>query len=322
MSFLQSRVLNGQVLGSRWIFVGASNRFTDLSERLKKQVAWEAAWGDRFSQYNFVPSVKEWLAWGAEEVEIDGEMRTRIDPDVLMYIKSNPSMYYSAASADKTLADETARDRFPNPRSWKAYTDAKRNSERYAKKFGERLTQQELRDKLHTQVGAKAADNYFAWLNGPGKDLSNEDAAAIWTLGAKSDAKRFTSETQILGAHGALLRIINMHPDVVKDIPQEERVLTPKQFENITEYLLACVDETANNKVKQSSASSLAATINNDLLKYIKEHFPHETYKTIVNSAINKNREDLRKNPYIKGLENMHNMTKWSWNTNNNDDNE
>lgn len=307
MTFLQSRVLNGQVLGSRWIFVGASNRFTDLSDKLRRQIAWEAAWGDRFSQYNFVPSVKEWLTWGAEEVEIDGEMRTRIDPDVLEYIKGNPSMYYSAASADKTLSDETARDRFPNPRSWKAYTDAKRNSERYANKFGERLTQKELRDKLQTQVGAKATDNYFAWLNGPGRDLSNEDAASVWELGAKSKAKKFTSEVQILGPHGALARIINNHPDIVNGIPKDERVLTPKQFENLTEYLLACVDAAGNDKVKQTTASSLASTIIKDLLiKHIQPNFPAETYKTLV--RIN---TDTANNPYVKGFKNLENMSKW-----------
>lgn len=338
MTFLQSRVLNGQVLGSRWIFVGASNRFTDLSDKLRRQIAWEAAWGDRFSQYNFVPKVEEWLEWGAEEVEINGEMRTRVDQDVLDYIKSNTDMYYSAASADLSLGDETARDRFPNPRSWMAYSDAKRNAERFSKKFNKPLKLKELKDKLQTQVGAKASANYFSWLNGPGKELTDEQAASVWEYGAeavKHGVKLFDDEKKILGPYGVIMRIINNHPDIrihIGDIedastgnvdrdelannisnrrnlnlegekPREERDLTPEQFKNITDYLLACVKAADKAGSKTSTAASLAAAISNTLMSTIKRNFSDATYARMLNSTTNK--------AYMPGFRNIEAMKKW-----------
>ena len=304
MNFLQTRVLNGEVLGSRWIFAAAANRFTDLSERARREIAWEAAWGDRFSMYNFVPKVSEWLEWGSEEIEVNGRKMTRIDSDVLAYIEGNPNMFYNAASADLSLADLTAKDRMPNPRSWKQYTDAKRADIEYAKEFGVKPTQSELRSTLQSLVGAKAAGGYFAWLNGPGKDLSNEQAAEILLKGSRTSAKKFTGPEQILGPHGALARILNQHPDVVKGLPQEERVLTPEQWYNITDYLRACVEAAGTSDIKSASAASMAKAIRAELLADIKKTFSAETSSEIIHPKSDDS-------PYIKGYQNLEDMKKW-----------
>lgn len=305
MNFLQTRVLNGEVLGSRWIFAAAANRFTDLSEKAKKEIAWESAWGDRFSMYNFVPKVQEWLDWGAEEVEIDGKRMTRIDPDVLAYIKGNPNMYYSAASANLKLADVTAKDRIPNPRSWKQYTDAKRADLAYAKEFGVKPTQAELKSTLQSLVGSTAANSYFAWLNGPGKDLTNEQAAEILENGSRTAAKKFTNTEQLLGPHGALARIINQHPDVVAELPKEDRILTPDQWYNITDYLRACVDAAGMSEIKSSSAASMAQAIRTELLSDIQK-----TFSSKVSAAIIHPTDD--NNPYLDGHQNLEDMKKWN----------
>lgn len=301
MKFIQDHELNGDKLGSKWIFVAAANRFTDLSEKLRKQIAWESAWGDRFSQYNFVPSVYEWLEWGREKTEMFGEMQTRLDPDIINFITAHTDLYYSTAYRDSTLQDQTAADRFPNPRSWKAFSDAMRNTKRYAKLYGEVESEEELQAKARSTMGKKATTEFFAWRNGPGKDLPNDVAAKIWNAGTKAGAKKFITSEQLNGDNGAISVIIRNHPDILDGKPQDECIITPKQFENITAYLLSCVDAAGKNKVVQTTAGQLAQAATEQLLTKIQNNFNPSCVKELQKGE----------GEYIHGMQNIYDMKKW-----------
>jgi energy-coupling factor transporter ATP-binding protein EcfA2 len=301
MKFIQDHELNGDKLGSKWIFVAAANRFTDLSEKLRKQIAWESAWGDRFSQYNFVPSVEEWLNWGREKVEMFGEMQTRLDPDIINFITAQKDLYYSTAYSNSDLYDKSAADRFPNPRSWKAFSDAMRNAKRYGKLYGEEPDENELKAKARSTMGKKAADAFFTWRLGPGKDLPNEVAAKIWDLGVKAKAKKFTHADQLTSDNGAISIIINNHPDILKDLPKDKCIITPKQYENITAYLLSCINEIGKTNVVSTTVGQVAAAVIEKLFDMIHENFATSCVKDLM-----KGQDD-----YIYGMQNLNDMKKW-----------
>ena len=67
-SILNERKLEGYYLGTKWLCVAAANRYWEMNSTTYN--AWESALGNRFQQYNYVPSFEEWINW-AEGYDMD-----------------------------------------------------------------------------------------------------------------------------------------------------------------------------------------------------------------------------------------------------------
>jgi len=67
-SILNERKLEGYYLGTKWLCVAAANRYWEMNSTTYN--AWESALGNRFQQYNYVPSFEEWINW-AEGYDLD-----------------------------------------------------------------------------------------------------------------------------------------------------------------------------------------------------------------------------------------------------------
>lgn len=268
MKFMQDRELNGEILGSRWIFAAASNRATDMSSRASQETkqSWERAWSERFTHYNFVPTVEEWLDWGSEEVEIDGKMMTRLDPDVMEYVRTNPAMFYNVASSNQDAGDFTVKDLIPNPRAWKQFTDSKRALIRTAEKFGEKPSEDLIKKSLQGKIGAKAANQYYEWLVGPAKNFTSQMAQAVWEQGPNvlvngNKIKTFNSSQFLTSPGGVIDILFANHPDVVANKPMKDRRLTPEQWENCAKYIAKCLRTIKTDKTATGTAPSIIQNV-------------------------------------------------------------
>ena len=97
MGLVQDRQLGKSYLASKWMFVFASNRISDMGDR-GERVDWEAAYTGRFSHVNFVPTFEEWLIWATGK---DSKGRQRIEPIIVDFLKEHPNMWYNSAMSNE-----------------------------------------------------------------------------------------------------------------------------------------------------------------------------------------------------------------------------
>lgn len=312
MKFMQDRELNGEILGSRWIFAAASNRFTDMSSKASQEAkqSWERAWSERFTHYNFVPTVEEWLQWGSEEVEIDGRMMTRLDPDVMDYIRTNPAMFYNVASSNETASDPVVKDLIPNPRAWKQFTDSKRALVRTANILGEEPSESLIRKALQGKIGTKGATAYYNWLYGPGRNFPASMAQAIWKYGPNAKVngapiKTFNNPELLAAPEGGVLQtLFANHPDVIANLPVEKRELTPEQWEHCTAYIAKCLRSIKSDKTANSTPAAVRELILRTLNDCVGNIFGTEFRNCLMNPSLytKKYGKDY---PYLEGYQHL-----------------
>ena len=176
MTLVQNRKFNGLRIGSKWIFVAAANRPSDLG-KYKKLFFWDEAQTGRFQHVNFVPTFQEWLKWAEDTNPTTGE--PHILPILVDFLKENQNVWYNIAMRNKNSEDdEAAKTMHPGPRGWEnatkdAYTEihARRRAKTDDKdplailakakgyKVGsEVLNPAELTDILRSNVGNDAAE--------------------------------------------------------------------------------------------------------------------------------------------------------------------
>ena len=83
MGLVQDRQIGQNYLGSKWMFVFASNGVSDMGDR-GEMVHWEEAYTSRFSNVNFVPTFAEWLEW-ATATNSDGEQN--VEPIIIDFVR-------------------------------------------------------------------------------------------------------------------------------------------------------------------------------------------------------------------------------------------
>ena len=100
LKLVHQRIIGDKILGSKWAIVAASNRMTDDPEGGQSEVG--TALSDRFQQWNFVPTVDEWIEWGKN---------AKIDDRILTFVDFNRTHFY--------LFDNTVKIN-TTPRKWEA----------------------------------------------------------------------------------------------------------------------------------------------------------------------------------------------------------
>ena len=111
LKLAHEKIVGDYKLGSKWAIVAATNRESDDPAGGQTQIG--SALLDRFQNYNFVPTVDEWLEWAAEE---------KIDPRIRIFVEFNRDHYYYFDADD--IVNTT-------PRSWEALSHILAATQKY-----------------------------------------------------------------------------------------------------------------------------------------------------------------------------------------------
>lgn len=89
MQLIDQREFERWKVGSKWIFVCAANRPSDMSKDNKGKFNWEAAWGTRFYHVNVTPTKADWIEWARSWD--DDKHRHNIEPEwIINFIEMMP----------------------------------------------------------------------------------------------------------------------------------------------------------------------------------------------------------------------------------------
>ena len=287
MTLVQNRKFNGLRIGSKWIFVAAANRPSDLGKN-KNRFFWDEAQTGRFQHVNFVPTFQEWLKWAEDTNPITGEQH--ILPILVDFLKENQNVWYNIAMRNKNSEeDEAAKTMHPGPRGWEnatkgAYNDmhARKRAKSddkdplaiLAKAKGYKiesdiLTPDELAKILRSNVGTEAAE-LFSKYAGFDALFTTQQAKSIWTLGDKADIPFRPNNLTI---NKALDKILANHPKYKNQVTVPGKTfkkipMTPAELENVIKYLIKCVDEVdeSGDVAKDPILTSINAALKKKLL--------------------------------------------------------
>ena len=255
MVLLQSRTFQGKILGSKWMFVAAANRPSDLGDNAAL-FKWDPAQTGRFQHINFVPTFDEWVEWA--ESPIRGTDIPHIEPIIVDFLKEHQNVWYNASMYNKEdEKDKISRTLSPTARGWEMATKAARTkmspaNDRLASIYKERglnpkgreaLSGKEWGDILRTTVGNQAATMFTGWA-GFDAIFTAAIAKSVWTQGENAKIPFRPNNVTI---NGALDKILTNYPNPKKTTTPGSTTprypLTPKQLENVVKYLIKCVDQ-------------------------------------------------------------------------------
>lgn len=255
MVLVQSRTFQGKKLGSKWMFVAAANRPSDMGDNAAL-FKWDAAQTGRFLHVNFVPTFEEWVEWA--ESPIRGTNEPHIEPIIVDFLREHQNVWYNAAMYNKEdEKDKVSRTMSPTARGWELATKAMRTKKaaadsRLAKlyqakglnpKGREDLSAAEMSDVLRQTVGNQAADMFKGWA-GFDAIFTNAIAKSVWTQGDKA---KIPFRPNNVTMNGALDKILANYPTTKKVVTPGSSTprlpLTADQLENVVKYLIKCVDQ-------------------------------------------------------------------------------
>jgi len=255
MVLVQSRTFQGKKLGSKWMFVAAANRPSDMGDNAAL-FKWDAAQTGRFLHVNFVPTFDEWVDWA--ESPIRGTNEPHIEPIIVDFLKEHQNVWYNAAMYNKEdEKDKVSRTMSPTARGWELATKAMRTKkaaadDRLAKLYQARglnpkgredLSAAEMSNILRQTVGNQAADMFKGWA-GFDAIFTNAIAKSVWAQGDKAKIPFRPNNVTMVGALDKILSNYPTSKKVVTPGSNTPRLpLTPQQLENVIKYLIKCVDQ-------------------------------------------------------------------------------
>ena len=281
MGLVQDRQLGKSYLASKWMFVFASNRISDMGDR-GERVDWESAYTGRFSHVNFVPTFQEWLIWATGK---DSKGVQRIEPIIVDFLKEHPNMWYNSAMSNDD-EDLVTGSMYPQARSWEniskemrerkrgtsAFNDEKDPSHDFQKKLynmlgidvsNREMNPHEMAAIVRHHAGNKPAQAFASWV-GFDSRFTPERAAEVWTKGDKA-----YMDFQINSAtmDKLIAKILANHPKY--NGKQTKVDITPAQMTNLMKYIIACSEKIdggsgdTNNQVLTAAYKALALSLAN-----------------------------------------------------------
>ena len=281
MGLVQDRQLGKSYLASKWMFVFASNRISDMGDR-GERVDWEAAYTGRFSHVNFVPTFEEWLIWATGK---DSKGRQRIEPIIVDFLKEHPNMWYNSAMNNED-GDLVTGSMYPQARSWENISKEMRERNRGTSAFSDEDDpshdfQKTLYDMLGIDVsdremnphemaaivrhhaGNKPAQAFASWAGFDAR-YTPDKAAEVWTKGDKAYMNfQINSATM----EKAIAKILANHP---KYNGKKSKVdITPAEMTNLMKFIIACADKIdggsgeTKNQVLAAAYKTLALLLSN-----------------------------------------------------------
>jgi hypothetical protein len=259
MGLVQDRQLGTNYLGSKWMFVFASNRLSDMGDR-GGNVDWEAAYTGRFSHLNFVPTFEEWLVWATGK---DSNGKQRIEQIIIDFLKEHPNMWYNSAMSNEDTRSEDARvtaSMYPQARSWEnvskemrerksgnaAFNDKNDPSHDFQKTLYDMLgievsdremNPHEMSSIVRHHAGNKAAQAFASWAGFDARYTADR-AAEVWT---KGDKAYMSFQINAATMEKAIVKILANHP---KYNGKKGTVdITPKEMLNLMKFIIACSEK-------------------------------------------------------------------------------
>lgn len=255
MGLVQDRQYGKRILGSKWMFVFAANRLSDMGER-GEDVHWESAYTGRFSHVNFVPTFREWVRW-AQGKNSKGEQR--IEPVIIDFLKEHQTLWYNSAMGNENDDDDVVDSMYPNARGWenvskeirsrkeasKAVNDKTRKDHDFMSKMYKALglsnsdrdmSPKEISDIIRHHAGNKAAIVFGAW-DGFDSRFNTEIASKVWTMGDKAPIPFQVNGTTI---NKAVAKVLASNPNY--DNSEETIDVTPDELMNVAKYIVALAD--------------------------------------------------------------------------------
>lgn len=165
MNIIQDQKLQDRILGPSWMIICAGNRKEDMQS---KEFIWDSAWDSRFTQVNYVPDIKQWLAW-ARNAGLNSYIVDWIaSPEGQKFwyenltpqqrkstrLKSEPRSLELAARAIDRRADSNDVEELLSPEQLKALGIKKTDMEDIS----------DLYDIVAGKVGVRAADSFREWM--------------------------------------------------------------------------------------------------------------------------------------------------------------
>lgn len=256
MGLVQDRQLGTSYLGSKWMFVFASNRISDMGDR-GELVHWEGAYTGRFSHVNFVPTFQEWLVWATGK---DSNGRPRIEPIIVDFLKEHPNMWYNSAMGNGG-DDIVTGSMYPQARSWenvskemrektrgtKAFTDDTDPSHDFQKTLYDMLgieasdremNPAEMAAIVRHHAGNKPAQAFASWAGFDAR-YSPEKAAEVWT---KGDKAYMSFQINSATVEKAIIKILANHPK--NNGSKRGKIdITPDEMLNLMKFVVACANK-------------------------------------------------------------------------------
>ena len=203
MQLILDRKLDQYHLPSQWAIFAAGNRPEDDPSAGELH----PAMANRFTHYNYVPTVKDWRAWGSKPKE--GEERARIDPSFLAFINFNEKYFHK-------LNPAMAAGAWPSPRSWAKASDQLRAIEA---KRGRNLTEDEIQRIVSGEVGPNAASAYMKFLK-VFRNVDLREIDKVYTNPESAVIPEHLSQDDML----QYLQVVAMKRDPVKNPITEEEI--------------------------------------------------------------------------------------------------
>lgn len=281
MGLVQDRQLGKSYLASKWMFVFASNRISDMGDR-GERVDWESAYTGRFSHVNFVPTFAEWLTWATGK---DSKGRQRIEPIIVDFLKEHPNMWYNSAMSNDD-GDLVTGSMYPQARSWEniskemrernsgtsAFSDEDDPSHDFQKTLYDMLgievsdremNPHEMAAIVRHHAGNKPAQAFASWAGFDAR-YTPDKAAEVWTKGDKAFMSfQINSATM----EKAIAKILANHPKYNGKKAKVE--ITPAEMTNLMKFIIACSEKIdggsgdTKNQVLTAAYKTLALLLSN-----------------------------------------------------------
>ncbi|MFW6311277.1 MAG: hypothetical protein ACOC1K_03475, partial [Nanoarchaeota archaeon] len=209
LKLIDERKIGEAILGDKWVIISAANRHEDDPD---SDQSFSNALGNRFTQVNYVPTFKEWKEWGVT--------KGNIDQRILDFIELNADYFY-------TLDDESPI--FASPRSWEHASKNLSDLYKDAEEEGYRVTLDDVREFIGSDVGAKIGDSFVTFLRLL-DTFSKEDLQKVFKSPEKAPLPRRAGSGYVLDEANSFLTL------VVSSTRGKQ--LTPEEFNNFIKYLI------------------------------------------------------------------------------------
>lgn len=238
MNLAQGRRINTYDLPSNWLIVAAGNRESD--DRPGEVEPISTALADRFSIYNYVPTVKGFKDYvTTSEKPLKGAMgakaREVVLPELLSFLEYSEDYFHN-------LDPQSPDVKFATPRGWidaskLLYSKMKRLEKQG--KVGNEISAEELKEIFQTEVGFSAA-NAFVKFYEVVQSIPLADVMKVFDEPAEAPIPKPIQKSSGAGKFDTIYEPDIMFATIAAIVSKSEKIkpLTPEQYSNAIDYAI------------------------------------------------------------------------------------
>lgn len=209
LKLVGERVIGDAKLGSKWTIIAASNREMDDPD---SEQNYSTALGNRFQQFNYVPSFEDWKEWAIG----------KIDPRILDFLEFNPQFFYNLDNnPDKSI--------FASPRGWEKASYALAAYMQDSKGNPRKLTKKQIEWIIGGSVGMDAAISLATFMELL-KTFNKSDITGVFKHPKIAKLPKRTANGLNLPESNAIISILCSYT--------KTHGITPEEFANYARYIV------------------------------------------------------------------------------------